>query len=80
MGQQIQGSNFDIALLELKAEDELDLTVYTPACLARSSDRDSFDNQLATVAGWGVTTFGGNLPNPLGKVQLIHNLYNSYCL
>ena len=65
MGQPYQGGNFDIALLELKAEDELDLTVYTPACMAKSSDRDSFDNQLATVAGWGVLAEGGAFPDPL---------------
>ena len=64
MGQPSQGSNFDIALLELKAEDELDLTVYTPACMVKSSDRDSFDNQLATVAGWGVLAEGGAFPDP----------------
>ena len=44
----------DIVLLELKEEDELDLTTYTPACLARSEDRESFDNKTATVAGWGL--------------------------
>ena len=80
MGQLLQDDAFDIALLELKEEDELDLTVYTPACLARSSDRDSFDDQLATVAGWGVTAWGGNLSNPLGKVNLIHILDTSYSL
>ena len=48
---------YDIVLLELKEEDELDLTVYTPACLARSDDRDSFDNKIATVAGWGVSRY-----------------------
>ena len=64
VGQPYQGGNFDIALLELKAEDELDLTVYTPACMAKSSDRDSFDNQLATVAGWGVLAEGGAFPDP----------------
>ena len=44
----------DIALLKLKKNDRLKLTTYTPACLAKSSDRDSFDNVTATVAGWGL--------------------------
>ena len=55
MGEVYTGGAFDISILELKAEDALDLTLYTPACLAKTSDRDSFDNQLATVAGWGFT-------------------------
>ena len=55
MGEIFIGSDFDISILELKAEDALDLTIYTPACLAKTSDRYSFDNQLATVAGWGYT-------------------------
>ena len=59
------GGAFDISILELKAEDELDLTTYTPACLAKTSDRDSFDNQLATVAGWGLLEENGNFPDPL---------------
>ena len=42
---------FDIAILEL--EEELDLSVYTPACMARSSDATTFDGKTATVAGWG---------------------------
>ena len=32
--------------------------------MAKTTDRDSFDNQLATVAGWGVLTEGGNFPDP----------------
>jgi len=55
VGQKATAGPFDISILELKAEDELDLSVYTPACLARTSDRDSFDSRLATVAGWGFT-------------------------
>ena len=42
---------YDIAILEL--EEELDLSVYTPACMARSSDATTFDGKTATVAGWG---------------------------
>lgn len=41
----------DIALLELA--DEVDLNVYTPACLARSTDINTFDGMIAQVYGWG---------------------------
>ena len=57
------GSNYkenrrdhDIALLEL--EEDLDLNIYTPACLA--SPGASFNGQRAIVAGWGLT----NLSDP----------------
>ena len=68
VGEVYTGGPFDISILELKAEDALDLTLYTPACLAKTSDRDSFDNQLATVAGWGYTeewTLQSPPPKPL---------------
>ena len=64
VGQTADGGPFDISILELKAEDELDLNIYTPACLAKTSDRDTFDNQPVTVAGWGVTAEGGDFPDP----------------
>ena len=60
----------DIVLLELKEEDELDLTVYTPACLARSDDRDSFDNKIATVAGWGVSRYINSTNSTTGLPML----------
>ena len=43
----------DVAILEL--EEVLDLAMYTPACLARSSDATSFDGKKATIAGWGMS-------------------------
>ena len=43
----------DIALLEL--EDDVDLNVYTPVCLAQETDTDSFYNKVAQVYGWGYT-------------------------
>ena len=64
MGQPAPGGAFDISILELKPEDELDLSIYTPACLAKTSDRDSFDNQPAIVAGWGDLKEDGNPPDP----------------
>ena len=64
VGQQAHSGPFDISVLELKAEDELDLNIYTPACLAKTSDRDTFDNQPVTVAGWGGLDEGGAFPDP----------------
>lgn len=64
VGEVYTGGAFDISILKLKAEDSLDLTLYTPACLAKTSDRDSFDNQLATVAGWGLLEENGAWPDP----------------
>ena len=52
----------DITILELA--EELDLNVYTPACIAKTTDATTFDGQTATVAGWGVTSSGGSFPSP----------------
>ena len=45
---------FDLALLEL-AED-VDLATFTPVCLAREDDLNTFDNKMAEAAG-DVTDF-----------------------
>ena len=47
VGQTAQIGPFDISILELRTEDELDLNIYTPACMARSSDTNSFDGKKA---------------------------------
>ena len=39
----------DIALIELA--EEVDLTTYTPACLAKTSDTTTFDGKNAWVYG-----------------------------
>ena len=39
----------DIALIELA--EEVDLTTYTPACLAKTSDTTTFDGKNATAYG-----------------------------
>ena len=41
--------DYDIAILELS--EEVDLNIYTPACLAKKGD--NFTGQTATAAGWG---------------------------
>ena len=44
---------YDISILEL--EEELDLAIYTPACLAKWDDNPtSFVGKMATIAGWGL--------------------------
>ena len=39
----------DIAILELS--QEVYLTTYTPACLARTKDKNTFDGKLAVALG-----------------------------
>ena len=34
----------------------MDLTLYTPACLAKASEGTRFDGEKITVAGWGMTS------------------------
>ena len=55
----------DISLLYL--ENHLDLTKYTPACIAQTSD--NFEGQMATVAGWGLGDNGAK-SNMLRHVQV----------
>ena len=43
---------YDVAILELA--EVLDLAMYTPACLPRSSDATTFDGKKATIVGWGM--------------------------
>ena len=53
IGQKMTGQLFDIAILEL--ELVIDLTKYTPACLATENDGTTFDGKDLTVVGWGRT-------------------------
>ena len=39
----------DIAIIELA--QEVDLTIYTPACMAKTSDTNTFDGKNAWVYG-----------------------------
>ena len=41
--------NNDIAIIELA--EEVDLSIYTPACLAKTSDTTTFDGKNAWVYG-----------------------------
>ena len=43
----------DVVIYELA--ESLELTMYTPACLAKSGDATTFDGLKATAAGWGMT-------------------------
>ena len=42
-------SNYDITIIELA--QAVDLTTYTPACLAKTSDTNTFDGKNAWVYG-----------------------------
>jgi len=59
-------SNNDIALLKLS--EEVDLNVYTPACLPNT--KDNFEGKNAWVYGWGYTSYGGVSPNELLEVEV----------
>ena len=48
----------------MELEEEVDLDIYTPACLAKSDDATTFDGKTATVAGWGLDA-NGNFPDPM---------------
>merc|ERR1719167_247058 len=59
-------SDNDIALLKLA--EKIDLNVYTPACLPKSTD--NFEGQKAWVYGWGTTSSGGQTSSKLLEVQV----------
>ena len=45
-------NGYDVAILEL--EEEVDLTKYTPACLAKQTEGTKYDGEKAVTAGWGL--------------------------
>jgi len=61
-----QTSDFDIALLKLA--EEVDLNTYTPVCLPNTAD--NFEGKNAWVYGWGTTSFGGASSNKLLEVEV----------
>merc|ERR1712183_585439 len=58
----------DITIIELA--QEVDLTAYTPACLAKTSDTTTFDGKNAWVYGWGTTSYGGSSSSVLLEVEV----------
>jgi len=58
----------DITVLELM--EEVDLTTYTPACLAKTTDATTFDGKNAWVYGWGTISSGGAASSVLLEVEL----------
>ena len=46
-------NGYDLAILELA--EELDLKIYTPACLARLTEGTRFNGERAVAYGWGKT-------------------------
>jgi hypothetical protein len=59
-------SNNDIALLKLA--EEVDMSVYAPACLP--STADNFEGKNAWVYGWGSLEYGGQYPSKLMEVEV----------
>jgi len=61
--------NNDIVVIELA--QEVDLTTYTPACMAKTSDTTTFDGKKAWVYGWGALSYGtGQYPDVLMEVEV----------
>lgn len=60
--------NNDITVLELA--EAVDLNVYTPACLAQTSDEATFYGKTAQVYGWGTTSSGGAASSKLLEVDV----------
>jgi len=60
--------NNDITVLELS--EAVDLNVYTPACLAQTSDESTFYGKTAQVYGWGTTSSGGAASSKLLEVDV----------
>ena len=60
--------NYDITIIELT--QSVDLTTYTPACMAKSSDTTTFDGKNAWVYGWGATSYGGASSDVLLEVEV----------
>ena len=60
----------------MELEEELDLHIYTPACLAKSDE--AFDGKNATVAGWGQVGYGIT-PYPLVPSEVAVPVTGSVC-
>ena len=58
--------DYDIAVVYLS--EHLDLSLYTPACLAQASDSPA--GHAATVYGWGTVEFGGDQATELRAVEV----------
>ena len=71
----------DVAILELA--EVLDLAMYTPVCLARSSDATTFDGKKATAVGWGQSHEGryanSYSPTPQEVVLTVISKTDSRC-
>ena len=72
---------YDVAILELA--EVLDLAMYTPACLPRSSDATTFDGKKATAVGWGQSYEGryanSYSPTPQEVVLTVISKTDSRC-
>lgn len=61
-------SNFNRDIALLKLSEEVDLTTYTPACLAKT--QDNYEGKNAWVYGWGATEYQGSSSDELLEVEV----------
>ena len=60
--------------------EEVDLDIYTPVCLAQTSDTDTFYGKSAWVYGWGTTASGGSASATLLEVCVsFHSEIEEHC-
>ena len=57
--------------MEVVLEEEVDIGIYTPVCLAQSSDTETFYGKDALVYGWGTTSSGGAASDVLLEVRYV---------
>ena len=67
-GYNAATSRHDIAVLKLA--EEVDIETYTPACMAQTSDEDTFYGKTALAYGWGALSYGGPYSDDLLEVEV----------
>ena len=67
-GYNAATSRHDIAVLKLA--EEVDIETYTPACMAQTSDEDTFYGKTALAYGWGALSYGGPSSDDLLEVEV----------
>ncbi|CAG7687917.1 unnamed protein product, partial [Allacma fusca] len=74
--------DYDAAIIKLRADvqEEIEDSILLPVCLPSIEDRkQSYENQLVTVSGWGVESEGG-LVSPVLRKTSVKVLTNSACV
>ena len=66
--EHYNSSSYDNDIAVVYLSEHLDLSLYTPACLARASDSPA--GYAATVYGWGTVESGGDQATELRAVEV----------